>query len=227
MQVLVIEDNPQAASLMQKGFQELGYKADTAALGFAGEESAARKDYDVIVLDRMLPDRDGIEVCRNLRRRGVSTPIVMLTALGETEERVAGLDSGADDYLAKPFEFNELVARIRAIMRRGESVDVIRLTYDTLELNLGKRTATREGKTIGLTNREFALLEFLVRRKERVVPRSTIAEQVWDMNYEPTSNVIDVYISMLRRKVDHGFSKPLIHTIVGVGYMLAASPSIA
>ncbi|MBI3759818.1 MAG: response regulator transcription factor, partial [Deltaproteobacteria bacterium] len=214
MQVLLIEDNPQMSALMQKGFQEQGYNADATALGHAGEETAFGKPYDVIILDRMLPDRDGIEVCRSLRRRGITTPILMLTALSDTEDKIAGLDAGADDYLAKPFAFEELLARIRALLRRGEPIESTRLTYDALEINLAKHTVTRDGQPINLTNREFSLLEFLVRRKERVVSRTAIGEHVWDMNYEPSSNVIDVYVSMLRRKVDKGFPKPLIHTVI-------------
>jgi two-component system copper resistance phosphate regulon response regulator CusR len=224
MQVLIIEDNPQMASLMQKCFQAQGYNADTTELGHSGEEAAFIKPYDVVVLDRMLPDRDGIEVARSLRRRGVTTPILMLTALGSTDDKVAGLDAGADDYLAKPFAFDELLARIRALLRRGEANESTHLVYEDLEMNLIKRTVTRGGQPILLTNKEFALLEFLMRRKDRVVSRTAIGEHVWDMNYEPSSNVIDVYVSMLRRKLSKGFSKPLIHTVIGAGYMLASEP---
>lgn len=226
MQVLLVEDNPQIATLMQKGLQEQGYNSDTADRGHAGEEAAFNNPYDVIILDRMLPDRDGLDVCRNLRRRGVTTPILMLTALSQIDDKVAGLDAGADDYLSKPFAFEELLARVRALLRRGEPAESTHLTYDDLELNLAKRTVMRAGQTINLTNKEFALLEFLLRRKERVVGRTTIGEHVWDIHYEPSSNVIDVYISMLRRKIDKGFARPLIHTVFGAGYMLAVDPHV-
>ncbi len=225
--VLIIEDDLPLAVTIKRGFSEQGYGADSVGLAEAGEKAALEKPYDVIILDRMLPDRDGIEVCRNLRRHGISTPVLMLTALGMLDDRVAGLDAGADDYLIKPFAFEELLARVRALLRRGEPLESTRLVYEDLEMNLARHTVFRAGKPISLTNKEFSLLEYLIRRRERVVSRTTIGEHVWDMNYEPCSNVIDVYISMLRRKVDKGFEKPLIHTIVGVGYMLAAEPLCA
>ncbi len=224
MRILLIEDNPKMAEALQKGFAQHGYVVEVCHTGFEGEEQAAAAGapHDVIILDLMLPDRDGIEVCRNLRRRKVATPILMLTALSGTPDKVAGLDAGADDYLAKPFEFDELVARIRALLRRGEAREAAKLTYDDLELDLHRRSATRGGEKIKLSAKEFALLEFLVRNADRVVPRHTIAEKVWDMNYEPSSNVIDVYISALRRKIDLGYGRPLIHTTIGTGYRFGA-----
>jgi DNA-binding response OmpR family regulator len=166
----------------------------------------------------LLPDRDGVEVCRNLRRRGVRTPILILTALSGTREKVTGLDAGADDYLAKPFEFEELVARVRALLRRGQATESRTLRYEDLELDLAKRSATRAGIKIKLSPKEFSLLEFLMRNPNRVLPRMTIVEKVWDMNYEPSSNVIDVYISALRKKIDRDHPQPLIHTVVASGY---------
>lgn len=166
----------------------------------------------------MLPDRDGMEVCRNLRRRKVATPIVILTALSALEEKVDGLDAGADDYITKPFAFEELLARVRAILRRGEASEGRTLRCEDLELDLYTRTANRKGDAVELSNKEFSLLEFLMRHPNRVLSRSQIGQKVWDMNFEPSSNVIDVYISSLRRKIDRGYEPQLIHTIKGVGY---------
>ncbi len=218
MRTLIIEDNPKMASAIQSCLSECGYTADVALRGFEGEEKATIDQYDVIVLDLMLPDRDGVDVCRSLRRRGVKTPILMLTALSATTDKVSGLDAGADDYLTKPFEFDELVARVRALLRRGAATESTRLTCDDLTLDLAKRVAVRAGEKIRLSGKEFALLEYLMRNTDRVLPRSSIVEQVWDMNYEPSSNVVDVYISALRRKIDRNFERPLIHTVIGTGY---------
>jgi DNA-binding response OmpR family regulator len=218
MRILVVEDNPRMASAIRHGLKEQGYVVDLSASGHEAEEMAAIEPYDLIVLDRMLPDRDGVEVCRNLRRRGLSTPVLVLTALSSTAEKVTGLDAGADDYLPKPFEFEELLARVRALLRRGQATEATRLEYDSLEIDLVRRTVRRSGDAIRLSAREFALLEFLARNPERVLDRMTIAQKVWDMTYEPSSNVIDVYISTLRRKIDRGYDPPLIHTVVGMGY---------
>jgi DNA-binding response OmpR family regulator len=218
MRILVVEDNPRMASAIRHGLKEQGYVVDLSASGHEAEEMAALEPYDLIVLDRMLPDRDGVEVCRNLRRRGLATPVLVLTALSSTAEKVTGLDAGADDYLPKPFEFEELLARVRALLRRGQATEATRLEYDTLEIDLVRRTVKRSGDAIRLSAREFALLEFLARNPERVLDRMTIAQKVWDMTYEPSSNVIDVYISTLRRKIDRGYDPPLIHTVVGMGY---------
>jgi DNA-binding response OmpR family regulator len=218
VRILVIEDNPKMASALGKGLREHGYTVETCARGYEGEQRAATDDYDVIILDVMLPDRDGLDVCRDLRRRKVATPILVLTALSGTAETVAGLDAGADDYLAKPFEFDELIARVRALLRRGQATQSTKLSYDDLELDLAKRTARRAGHGIKLTSKEFVLLEYFVRNPDRVLSRQSIAEKVWDINYEPSSNVIDVYVSALRRKIDREFERPLIHTIIGTGY---------
>jgi len=218
MRILIVEDNPKMASAIERGLQESGYAVDISHNGFDGEELAAVEPYDLILLDLMLPDRDGIEVCRNLRRRSVATPILMLTALSATEEKIDGLDAGADDYITKPFEFDELLARVRAILRRGEATESRTLRHDDLELDLYTRRMTRGEAQHELSNKEFALLEYLMRNPDRVLSRTQIGEKVWDMNFEASSNVIDVYISSLRKKVDRFQERELIHTVKGAGY---------
>ena len=218
MRILVVEDNPDMASAIRQGLKENGYSVDVTHRGFDGEELAASEPYDLVILDVMLPDRDGIELCRNLRRRGVASLVLMLTALTDTSHKVSGLDAGADDYLTKPFEFEELLARIRALLRRGTAAEATKLEFGGLDLDLIKRRVHRDGHRIKLSAKEFALLEFFMRNPDRVVDRITIAQKVWDINYEPTSNVIDVCISALRKKVDRDFDHPLIHTVVGMGY---------
>lgn len=218
MRILVVEDNPKMVFALEKGLRESGFAVETAQTGFDGEELAATQDFDLILLDLMLPDRDGIDVCRNLRRRKVATPVIMLTALSATEEKIDGLDAGADDYITKPFEFDELLARVRAILRRGEATESRTLKHGDLELDLYTRQATRGEQSHELANKEFALLEYLMRNPQRVLSRIQIGERVWDINFEPTSNVVDVYISSLRRKIDRGFDKQLIHTVKGAGY---------
>ncbi len=218
MRVLVIEDNPKMAAAIQRGLKEHGYAVDACHSGYEGEELAAVEPYDLIILDVMLPDRDGVDVCRNLRRRDMNKPVLMLTALSATNDKVAGLDAGADDYLTKPFEFEELLARVRALLRRGEASEGRMLECEDLELDLYTRMARRGDVEHELSNKEFALLEYLMRNPNRVLSRTQIAEKVWDMNFEPGSNVIDVYISSLRKKLDRGFERELIHTIKGAGY---------
>ncbi len=218
MRILIIEDNPRMAQALQAGLREQGYAADMCHSGYEGEDLATAGVYDVVLLDLMLPDRDGVELCRALRRRGVKTKILMLTALGSTGDKVHGLDAGADDYLAKPFEFEELLARVRALLRRGDATESRHLRCDNLELDLYARTAKRGDQKIDLSNKEFTLLEYLMRSPNRVLSRTQIGEKVWDLSFEPNSNVVDVYISALRRKVDRGFAPALIHTIKGVGY---------
>jgi DNA-binding response OmpR family regulator len=218
MRVLVIEDNPKMAAAIQKGLREHGFAVDAAHSGFEGEELAATGSHDVVILDLMLPDRDGVDVCRNLRRRGADVKILMLTALGATQDKIKGLDAGADDYLVKPFEFEELLARIRALLRRGDASESRHLHCDDLELDLYTRVAKRAERSIDLSNKEFALLEYFMRNPNRVLSRTQIGEKVWDMAFEPSSNVVDVYVSSLRKKIDKGFDHGLIHTIKGVGY---------
>jgi len=224
LRLLIIEDNPKMAAVLRKGLTEQGYAVDVAHSGHEGEQMAASGQYDTVVLDLMLPDQDGVVVCRNLRRRGVETPVLMLTALSRTQDKVAGLEAGADDYITKPFDFDEFIARIRALLRRGQAHESAALKFEGIEMDLGKRSVTREGQKIKLSAKEFALLEYFLRNPHRVLTRTAIGEHVWDMNFEPESNVIDVYVSMLRRRVDKDFDKRLIHTVIGAGYMLSAEP---
>lgn len=225
MRLLVIEDNPKIAGFIRQGLTEQGHAVDVADRGHEGEEMAAAESYDAIVLDIMLPDQDGVQVCKNLRRRGLKTPILMLTSLSTTADKVTGLDAGADDYLTKPFEFEELSARLRSLLRRGQAQEASVLRFEDIEIDLLSRKVTRAGQKIRLTTKEFALLEYFMRKPNRVLSRTVIGEHVWDMNFDSDSNVIDVYVSMLRRKVDKGFDKPLIHTVIGSGYVLTADPS--
>src|SRR5262245_56484631 len=222
MRLLVIEDNPKLGSHLRRILEEQGYVVDLTESGHHGEEKAASESYDGIVLDVMLPDHDGVQICKNLRRRKIATPILMLTALSATSEKVAGLEAGADDYLTKPFETDEFVARVRALLRRAQPEEGTTLRFEDVELDLVKRRVTRAGQAIGLTTKEFALLEFFLRNPHRVLQRSLIGERVWDLAFEEESNVIEVYVSRLRNKVDKGFSKPLIHTVIGTGYVLSA-----
>lgn len=219
--LLLIEDNPRVSELLADALKADGYDVTTSASAREGEELGASGAFAAIVLDVMLPDGDGVHVCKNLRRRGLSTPILMLSALSSTEERVTGLNAGADDYLPKPFEAEEVQARLRALLRRARSVPETELTFDVLSLNLVKRTARRDGETIGLTTKEFALLEHFMRNPNRVLTREQIGQRVWDMNFEEESNVIEVYVSRLRNKVDRPFDKALIHTVTGTGYILS------
>ena len=225
MKLLVVEDEPQIRQTLESGLRQQGFDVDATGLGVEGQDLAGANEYDLIVLDVMLPDRDGTEVCRNLRGAGNATPVIMLTALSATGEKVAGLEAGADDYLTKPFEFAELVARIRAILRRGNTAAVEAshtLKYGELELDLFSRRATRGDREIELSNKEFALLELLMRNPDRVLTRQSIGEKVWAVKFDPNSNVIDVYIAMLRKQIDKDFPEPMIHTIKGVGYRLGA-----
>ncbi len=218
MRVLVVEDNPKMAEAIRKGLIQHNYAVDVLERGFEAEEAAVANQYDVIVLDLMLPDRDGVDVCRNLRRRGLATPILMLTALADTESKVAGLDAGADDYLTKPFEFEELIARVRTLMRRGKPVESRVLKYGDLEFDLNQRRITRSGRLIHLSGKETALLEYFMRNPDRVLARQTLVEKIWDTSYQPVSNAIDVHVSSLRKKIDRDFEEAFIHTVVGAGY---------
>lgn len=224
MRLLIIEDDPTIAGFVRQGLGELGYVVEISGDGRAGEVQATSGQYDVIILDIMLPGQSGIDVCRHLRRRGVSTPILMLTALSSTSNTVEGLQAGADDYLVKPFDFEELAARIQALLRRGQATEASVLRFEDLEVDLLKRRVNRAGRDIHLTPKEFALLEYFMRRPNRVLTRTNIGQQVWDINFEYSGNVIEVYVSTLRRKIDKGSGKPLIHTVIGAGYMLSAEP---
>lgn len=222
MRILVVEDQPKMAQFIKKGLVEVGYAVDLAEGGLAAEALVAGSEYDLIILDIMLPDQNGLDTARHLRRDGFEGPILMLTALSTTKDKVHGLDAGADDYITKPYSFDELLARVRALLRRKSGVrgSGSTLRYSDLELDLLSRKARRSGQDIDLTTKEFALLEYLLRNPERPLGRVSIAEHVWDIHFDSESNVIDVYINLLRKKIDHPFSRKLIHTIVGVGYVL-------
>ncbi len=221
MKLLIIEDDKEAAEYLAKGLSEQGYTVDMAQKGKEGLFLAMSEKYDAMVIDRMLPEVDGLTIVQTLRASGNHTPVLMLTALGKVEERVKGLKEGADDYLVKPYSFTELLARLETITRRhAAEKTVTKLTCEDLEMDLLSRTVTRAGKKIDLQAREFQLLEYLMRNAGTVVTRTMLLEQVWDYNFDPQTNVIDVHISRLRQKVDKGFEKSLIHTLRGAGYKL-------
>jgi DNA-binding response OmpR family regulator len=219
VRVLVVEDEPKLANLLARGLREEGYAADVAGRGEDALWMAAATPYDAIVLDVMLPGLDGFATCRELRAKGVWTPVLILTARNAVEDRIEGLDTGADDYLAKPFSFKELLARLRAITRRlPRHVDIVRVA--DLEVDLGAHRARRAGKEIALTAKEFALLEFFVLHRDRVVDRAAITAHVWDENHDPFTNVLEVLVRRLRRKIDDGHEQKLIQTLRGAGYRL-------
>jgi DNA-binding response OmpR family regulator len=223
MRLLVVEDQRKMAGFLRKGLTEAGYSVDTAETGAAAEALAGENEYDLIVLDVMLPDQNGLDTARHLRADGYLGPILMLTALGGTRDKVNGLDAGADDYLVKPFAFDELLARVRALLRRRQDAEQATssvLRFADLEMNLLTRRVSREGKEISLTPKEFALLEYFLRNPNRPLSRASIGEHVWDVRFDSESNVIDVYINMLRKKVDQPFKKKLIQTVIGAGYAL-------
>jgi DNA-binding response OmpR family regulator len=216
----VVEDEKQVASFIKKGLQEEAHAVDVATNGPDGEFLAQTSSYDLIVLDLMLPGKDGVEVCKTLRARKVRTPILMLTARDSLEAKVEGLDSGADDYLTKPFAFEEFLARVRALLRRDSTGDSASLRVGELALDRNTRKAQRGTREIVLTSREYSLLEFFMRRSGKVLSRAVIAEHVWGLDFDPQSNVIDVTVSHLRIKVDRGASFAMIRTVRGAGYML-------
>jgi two-component system copper resistance phosphate regulon response regulator CusR len=223
MRILLAEDEPDAAAVLAKGLREHAYAVDIAADGREALEHAAISDYDLIVLDLLLPAVNGLEVCRRLRAEGAATPILMLTARGEPDQRVQGLDAGADDYLPKPYHFPELLARVRALLRRGPALASTLLQIEDLTIDTRGQLVRRAGRQITLTTKEYALLEYLARREGEVVGRADIAEHVWDDSFDPLSNLIEVYIQRLRRKVDDGASMKLIQTRRGAGYSLSAA----
>jgi two-component system copper resistance phosphate regulon response regulator CusR len=224
VRILLVEDESRVAGFIAKGLREQAYAVDIAGDGEQALYQAAVNQYDIVILDVMLPLKDGHTVCRELRASGFRTPILMLTARGAVDDRVEGLDSGADDYLAKPFDFKELLARLRALLRRSAALRPQVLRVADLTLNTASHAAARAGKPVSLTAKEYALLEFLVLNQGRVVGREQIGQHVWDENFDPLSNVIDVYIKRLRAKLDTGFSRRLIHTRRGEGYILSAQP---
>ena len=220
MRVLLVEDDIRIANFVAKGLRENSYAVDTARDGEAGLYQTAINDYDVIILDVMLPKKDGFAVCRELREKNIKTPVLMLTARDAVEDKITGLDLGADDYLTKPFAFNELLARIRALLRRNKEIRPAQIVISDLEIDTTAQRVWRGGKEIILTTKEYGLLEYLARERGRVVGRGEIAEHVWDENFDSFTNLIEVYIKRLRSKMDEGFAAQLIHTRRGAGYIL-------
>lgn len=208
------------AQVVAKGLREHSYAVDVVGEGESALYQSAINDYDLVVLDVMLPGRNGFEVCRELRTRGCAVPVLMLTARAEIDDRIEGLDSGADDYLTKPFAFRELLARVRALLRRGPRIDPTKIEVDDLALDTASHQVTRSGQQIELTAKEYALLEYLAHHAGQLVTRAQIAEHVWDESFDPFSNAIEVYINRLRKKVDEGQMVKLIHTRRGEGYIL-------
>ncbi len=220
MRVLVIEDEPGVASFVKKGLREASYTVDLVDNGIDGLHRAITETYDAVVLDLMLPGLDGFSILRELRSRDIRTPVICLTARDAVDDRIKGLDLGADDYLAKPFSFSELLARMRALLRRGHDLHANPIIVADLKVDVLARSVHRGDRRIDLSPNEYALLEYFVRHKCQVLSRTMILEHVWDMNQDPMTNVIDVHINRLRKKIDNGFDSRLIHTIRGVGYVL-------
>ena len=219
MRVLLVEDDKKISAALSKGLKAEGYAVDNAFDGAKGEELALVNNYDLIILDIILPKQDGWQTCANLRSKKNLSPILMLTALDDVSDKIKGLDSGADDYLAKPFHLGELLARMRALLRRGKEVKSAVLEEFGLKLDLNTHTASREGKEIQLSTKEFALLELFMMNPNKILTREVISEHLWDMNFDPRSNVIESFIKFLRQKIDKEFDKPLIHTVRGAGYI--------
>jgi two-component system, OmpR family, response regulator len=223
--VLLIEDDAEAARLLVKGLRESGYTVEHAPDGRAGLAQAASAPFDIIITDRMLPQLDGLAVIEAMRARGIATPVLVLSALGAVDDRIKGLKAGGDDYLTKPFAFAELLARIEALLRRHPAAPhATRLKVEDLEFDLLQRRVTRAGRELDLTARELKLLEYLMRRAGQVVTRTMLLEGVWDLHFDPQSNLIDVHISRLRQAIDRGTDQPLIHTVRGSGYVLRSEP---
>jgi len=224
MRILVVEDNKKVASFIAKGLREEGYSVDVAHDGTDGALKAAVHDYDLLVLDVMLPGRSGYEIVREQRREGRAVPVLLLTARDATEDVVRGLDAGADDYVTKPFAFDVLLARIRALLRRGGARRLEQLSYEGLEIDRLRHTATCRGERLPLTPKEFQLLEHFMLHPEEVIRRTELLEKVWDLHFDPMSNVVDVHVANLRKKIQDSADRPLIHTVRGVGYLLSAEP---
>jgi two-component system, OmpR family, copper resistance phosphate regulon response regulator CusR len=220
MKILIVEDEPKAAAYLTNGLSENGFAVDTSAQGDDGLHLALTRNYDLVILDVLLPQRDGWSVLANLRAAGKSTPVLFLTARDAVQDRVKGLELGADDYLVKPFAFSELLARVRSVLRRAPARQQKVLRIADLEMDLVRHQATRAGQRLELTAKEFLLLSLFLRRTGEVLSRAFIAEQVWDMNFDPGTNVIDVHIRRLRSKVDDPFERKLIRTVRGMGYVV-------
>lgn len=222
MNILLVEDEPTVALFIQKGLSEHGHTVKHADNGKDGLEFAVSAQYDVIILDRMLPQMDGIDVLVNFRKQGINTPTLILSAKNKVDDKVKGLRAGADDYLTKPFAFEELLARVEILSSRNISKDNTSLTLGELALDLINRKVTREGQVIDLQSKEFKLLEYLMHNPGKIVTRTMLLEKVWEYNFDPQTNVIDVHISRLRNKIDKGFPYPMIETIRGAGYMISS-----
>ncbi len=223
MRILLVEDETKVASFIKRGLEQAQHVVDATTTIKDGDYLASIQDYDLLILDCMLPDGDGRKLCRDLRARGMGAPVLLLTAKGATSDKVLGLDSGADDYLTKPFDFNELLARVRALGRRRMTPLMQPVTIADLSIDPATRRITRAGQIITLTPKEFLLLELLVRRVGQVVTRTEIIEQVWDMHFDTNSNIVEVFIKVLRDKIDRNFEPKLIQTVRGVGYMIEAT----
>lgn len=226
MRILLVEDEADAALMLAKGLREQSYAVDIAHDGDSAIEKASVNAYDLVILDILLPGIDGLEVCRRLRKAGLTIPVLLLTARIQVNDRILGLDSGADDYLTKPFHFGELLARIRALLRRGPELHDAVLTVGDLTIDTRAHTVRRGPTEIPLTSKEYALIEYLARRKGEVVDRAAISEHVWEETYDPFSNLIEVYIQRLRKKLDSGHSTRLLHTRRGEGYILSLEPEV-
>jgi two-component system, OmpR family, copper resistance phosphate regulon response regulator CusR len=225
MNILVVEDEQKVAAFLKNGLEEHGHKVDLSYDGYTGEKLALNNDYHIILMDVIIPQTNGIDLCKKIKKHKPDTPILMLTALGTTDDKLAGFDSGADDYLVKPFEFKELLARVKVLTKRlpsnGQSYqapNVLRVA--DLELDIDKKVALRGGKTIALTAKEFSLLEYLMKNKGRVVSRLDIAERVWELNFDTRTNIVEVYVNILRKKIDKDFENKLIQTRIGLGYVI-------
>ncbi|HZV47053.1 MAG TPA: response regulator transcription factor [Thermodesulfovibrionales bacterium] len=221
MRILLVEDEKNVAAFIKKGLEEEAYTVDVAEDGPEGLLMATEANFDLIILDVMLPGMNGIELCKTLRAKGINKPILMLTAVDSVERKVEGLESGADDYLVKPFAFSELIARIKALLRRTPDI-VSELSLDDLRIDLLARRVYRGKREIILTHKEFSLLEYLLRNKDRILSRTQIIENVWGYDFTPGTNIVDVHIKSLREKVDAGFERKLIHTVRGTGYIMKA-----
>ncbi len=221
MRILIVEDEKRVAQFLKKGFQAEAYSVDITVDGEEGSRLARSEEYDAIILDIMLPKRSGVDVLKELRNANIRTPVLILSAKSDLEDRLEGLNVGADDYLAKPFAFSEVLARVRALLRRSSQTEVSStLRLADLQVDLLTRRVTRSGNDITLTNKEFELLEYLLRNTGRVLSRVILTEHIWDLNFDPGTNIVDVIINRLRRKIDDGFSPKVIHTVRGVGYVL-------
>ncbi|MBP9925215.1 MAG: response regulator transcription factor [Cyclobacteriaceae bacterium] len=225
MNILLVEDERKTIQYIKKGLEEHGYEVDTAEDGKSGKNLAFRNEYNLIITDVMMPHLSGTDLCKELRKAKNETPILMLTALGDTDDVVAGLDSGADDYLAKPFEFKELLARIRALTKRQPKLPVNenQIRFADLTLDLNSKSVVRAGKKIELTSKEFSLLEYFLRNQGRVIPRAELSKHVWNVDFDTGTNMVEVYVNYLRKKIDKDFESKLIHTQFGMGYILKES----